>query len=242
MASFEPYFQPTTNGWRSRWNAIRMFANRWYRLRLGSASAPREIPGYPLASQLPPSVRQWIVFHEDTKRRPLCRDNVRVERIKSPKSISIMELVEQDVCWVIREPDLSHDDPPVTAVYESSYDDDFAKKWGRPHTYSPTVTEFALGCVIHSLHSETGGCFFTIEESMDQFLGEMKNGFRQKTRFGNMTIFESPGQIAFVYNSIFGPQFNLQLRRKIQRDKLPDCILRNLEDAGKFGCLAASLG
>ena len=243
MADFEPFFKPTTSGWRSRWNAIRRFANRWNRLKLGPATAPKEIAGYPIAHELPPSVRQWIVFHEDTKKRPLYRDNVRIERIKSPKSVSIMEIVEKDACWAIRNADLGQDDPPVTTLSEINYTDNFGERWGEPEVAAPSVSEFALHCIIHSLYANAGGCWFAIEEPLDDFQTEMRIYFDRTTRFGETIVFESHGMIAFIYNCGYGgPQMKLELRRKTQREKLPNCIVRNLKDAGKHGCLATNVG
>jgi hypothetical protein len=242
MPDFEPIFDPITADWCSRWNAIRRFANRWYALHLDTATAPKEIAGYPLAPELPPSMRQWIVFHEDTKKRPLYRDNVRVERIKSPESVTLMEIVERDLCWAVLDSDLAQDDPPVTALHEDNYDANFENRWGRPELAARSVSEFALHCIIHCLHTDAGGCFFPIEEPLGEFKAEMKDYFDHATQFGESMIYESDGMIAFVYDPLYGPQLNLQLQREVERDILPKCIVRNLTDAGKRGCLAPSVG
>ena len=185
---------------------------------------------------------QWIEFKQELIRLDLnyiTRECLDVAKVNSPPSISLQEISEGNCCWVVLESNLAIPDPPVHVLSGACHGDfdpsiSFADRWELSYVTAATLSEFALSQVFHMLRGDAGGCSVRIQEDLEQFKEEMRQGFERTSSFGRSLIFESTNMIA----KLKADYLLFEARGSIEKSDLPPCVARNLNHGGGFhGCL-----
>jgi hypothetical protein len=204
-----PVFAQPPQSWRDWWSAVRAFAAGWYDI------APGEVTGYhpeadllgrQLGVSLSPSVHEWAACAADLHQAGIFgrafRDRFTLGWDTRIEAVTLLTLIEGDVCWGIPREHLADEDPPV----DSWLLDPSSRRpprWWRRHT--PTTSQFALQHLIAHLHPAAGG--FTVNLPPSPELAErLRSIGRTSIDLGDQVLIEDDDLVIMAGKSLWTPE------------------------------------
>lgn len=216
---YKPVFARQPQSWRDWWSAVREFAAGWYDI------APGEVTGYhpeadslgrQLGVTLSPSVHEWAAFAADLRQAGIFgrafRDRFTLGWDAQIEAVTLLTLIEGDVCWGIPREHLAGEDPPVDnwLLDPSGHR---SPRWWRRHT--PTTSQFALQHLIAYLHSAAGG--FTVNLPPSPQLAERLRSVGQTSiDLGSQVLIEDDDLIIMAGKSPWTPEEETDITIEVQ--------------------------
>jgi hypothetical protein len=161
---YKPVFAQPPQSWREWWSAVRRFAAGWHDIPAGEVTGyhrDADLLGRHLGVPLPPSIHEWAAFAADLRQAGIfdraIRDRFTLGWNPDIQAVTLLTLIEGDVCWGVRHEYLAGEDPPVD-TWHLDPSGSRSPRWLRRHT--PTTSQFALQQLIGYLHPAAGG--FTV--------------------------------------------------------------------------------
>ena len=206
---YKPVFTRPPQSWRDWWSAVRRFAAGWHDI------APGEVTGYHhdvdllgrhLGVPLSPSIHEWAAFAADLRQagafEQALRDRLTLGWNTNIQAVTLLTLVEGDVCCGVRQEHLAGEDPPVDAwlVDPSGRQ---PPRWLRRHT--PTTSQFALQHLIGYLHA-TGGGFNVKLPPSPQLTEQLRSLGATTVDLGGQILIEDDGLVILAGKSIWSPE------------------------------------
>jgi uncharacterized protein (TIGR02996 family) len=229
---YEPAFRDgIPDGWRERWRLIREFHERWRDIPLGDVGKHRdEIQALEqfLGGAIPPSVREWIAFHQDLEQYSpsMLRDRFIIEPVPGCEALSLLLQAEGDYYWAVREDDLDLDDPPVHGYWEGPVG------FHHHERRAASVTDWVLGRVIWCARGHSG---FSVEfPDGARLLRQLTEVFPPPVAFERALLFELPN----LRVQLMGEHFSAEMRCPMQREQVPAFFWEYTRNGGGHGIFA----
>jgi hypothetical protein len=215
---YKPVFAQPPRSWRDWWAAVRQFAAGWYDI------APGQVTGYhpeagslgsQLAVALSPSIHEWAAFAADLHQagvfRRAFRDRFTLSWDTRIEAVTLLTLIEGDVCWGVPREHLAGEDPPVD-TWLLDPRGQRSPRWLRRHT--PTTSQFALQHLISYLHSADGG--FTVNLPPSPGLIErLRSIGRTSIDLGGQVLIEDDDLVVMAGKSLWTPEEETDLTIKV---------------------------
>ncbi len=206
---YRPVFAQPPQSWRDWWSAVRDFAAGWYDID------PGEVRGYHpeadslgrhLGVSLSPSVHEWAAFAADLHQAGIFgrafRDRFTLSWDTQIEAVTLLTLIEQDVCWGVPREHLAGEDPPVDTWLLDPSGRRYPR-WWRRHT--PTTSQFALQHLIAYLHPAAGG--FTVSLPHSPELAErLRSIGRTSIDLGDQILIEDNDLVIMAGKSLWTPE------------------------------------
>jgi len=178
----------------------------WHRLR-GSQGYHPEVDslGRQLGVSLSPSVHEWAAFAADLDQAGIFgrafRDRFTLSWDPQIEAVTLLTLIERDVCWGVPREHLTGEDPPVdTWLLDPSGPQ--SPRWWRRHT--PTTSQFALQHLIACLYPAGG---FTASLPPSPELAErLRTIGRTSIDLGDQVLIEDNDLVIMVGKSPWTPE------------------------------------
>jgi hypothetical protein len=204
---YTPVFAEPPQSWREWWTAVRRFAAGWYDV------APGDVRGYdPEVAELErqagrplsPSIHEWAAFVADLRRANVFgrafRDRCTLGLDPGTGAVTLLTLIEGDVCWAVHEHEAYRDDPPVD-VWRPARMGQRQWDWWRRHT--PTTSQFALQHMLAYLYTAAGGLSVKLPPS-DELLIQLQDAGQTSTDLGDQVLIEDDDLVILVGKSLWG--------------------------------------
>jgi uncharacterized protein (TIGR02996 family) len=233
------------DGWKERWRLIREFTERWSAVPLGDAGGRadevRETEAR-LGRALPASVREWVAFGHDARRKPggyfVLIHGYSMQELEGHQATSLLLENEWEYQWAIRHEDFALPDPPVYGfglVFEGG-------SIFRPASHSPRfapdkrgpiaadLTTFVLGSVMDDVGGHGGSRSLTSVDDPAGLIRDLKAAFPVQCRFGTMELFEAENVRVKLSPSDGRPGLRMvvALAKSSARETIPSHLLRSL--------------
>jgi hypothetical protein len=206
---YKPVFTQPPQTWRDWWSAVRRFAAGWHGI------APGEVTGYhhdvdllgqQLGVPLSPSIHEWAAFAADLHQAGVfdraIRDRFTLGWNPDIEAVTLLTLVEGDVCWGVRQEHLAGEDPPV----DTWLLDPISRRpprWLRRHT--PTTSQFALQHLIGYLHAAGGGFNVSLPPS-PELLERLRSIGRTSVDLDGQILIEDDDLVILAGKSLWTPE------------------------------------
>jgi len=244
---YKPVFTQPPESWREWWSAVRGFAAGWYDIPAG------EVRGYHrdvdlLERQLPvplwgrrlvplsPSIHEWAAFAADLQHAGVfgraIRDRFTLGWDTGTQAVTLLTLVEGDVCWGVRAEHLTSEDPLVDNwLLDPSGRE--SPRWWRQHT--PTTSQFALQHLIAYLHAAGGGFSVSLPPS-PELVRRLRSIGRTNIDLGGQILIEDDDLIIMAGKSLWTPdkETDITVQAEIGGSRL-DSIPQLLVDLARGG-------
>jgi uncharacterized protein (TIGR02996 family) len=235
------------DGWRERWRLIREYMDRWYGLSLpdvgGRAEEIRAVEAR-LGRPLPPSVREWVAFAHDVRRRP-DDDQVFTDlyyqmcELEGLSAVSLLIRSDEGVHWAVRHADLNLPDPPVYVFVRSDEDWDTFVPY-RDNPIDPALTVFVLKWAVGKTHTGWVDLELPDPAELIRDLAKTFRGHCRLEKFNNyherrdVEIFDS-GNILVRLSPPFQPgeevwDIRFNLASELPREAIPAFLLKHILD------------
>ena len=223
--NYEPCFYNVSDDWQERWLLIREFTTRWHSIKFCNRKKLLPLVKQEedkLGFNLPPSVREYIMFAADLyeqERGDIIRDICQIKYHPNLATIELLRQCEDDAFWGIKEKYISQLDPPIE-LYVINYDNDL-EKFEYSDRESSHLTSFVLQYMAYHLEGLGGGCLITIDRS-PEFIQSMDIFFKNKAVFDDLLIYENENIISIVsFNTVF-----IELWKPLTIEQIPNFILQ----------------
>ena len=209
---YTPVFTQPPQSWRDWWAAVRAFAAGWYGIAAGQVQGyDREVRSLErqLGVCLSPSIHEWAAFAADLQQagvfgRAFNGDRFTLGWDEVIQTITLLTLLEGDVCWGVHQTHLGRDDPPVD-LWRPARIGHFWE-WWRQHT--PTTSQFALRYLIAHLpypgNPAAGGFETTVPPSPELF-GQLRSIGRTSIDLGSEVLIEDDDLVVLAGKPVWAP-------------------------------------
>jgi uncharacterized protein (TIGR02996 family) len=226
VGNYEPLFRSIPAGWRERWRLIREFWERWFDVAIADVCGhPAEIArieadvGWPL----PPSVREWVAFHQDLDNEAfgVLRDCFTLEWLGDPPVLSLLVQAEGDYHWAVREADRFRDDPPVHGYswdLDTDEDEIDENRFIHHRQCAASVSAWVLRRLMGGARRLDG--FRVHVPDCDRLFQHLAEHFPAPAVFDDLTIFEARNILAYHADGVF----TVELWKQMPPDAVPDVL------------------
>ena len=231
------------DGWKERWRLIREFTDRWHRLPLGDIGGRPDVireTEARLRRELPPSLREWVAFAHDVRRRSdfhaVLRDVYQMEELDGHSAVSLLLQGEGDYHWAVRHTDFSLPDPPIHGFHwDFDNDDDNTFVPDERNPIADTLNAFVFEYVMSYTHAEGGGLSTDVDEPAN-LIRDLTATFPVQTRFGRMAIFEAENILVRLYPSRWtsGNRIVVEVAKPLEREAIPAFLWDYTRNGGAF--------
>ena len=204
---YQPVFTRPPRSWRDWWTAVRKFAAGWYGVAAGEVQGyDRDVDrlGWQLGMSLSPSIHEWAAFAVGLQQaevfdRAFNGDRFTLGWDEDIQTITLLTLLEGDVCWGVHQTYLGREDPPVDLWRLARIGHSW--EWWRQHT--ATTSQFALQYLIAYLHPAAGGGFTTTVPPSSELFGQLRSIGRTSINLGGQVLIEDDDLVVFAGKSLW---------------------------------------
>jgi len=155
---------------------------------------------------LSPSVHEWAAFAADLHQAGIF-DRVIGDRFTlgwdaSIEAVTLLTLIEGDVCWGVPREHLSGEDPPVDNWLLDPANRR-PPRWWRRHT--PTTSQFALQHLIEGLHPAGGGFTVNLPPSSAEIVERLRSIGQTSIDLGGQVLIEDDDLVILAGKSLWTP-------------------------------------
>ncbi len=201
---YTPVFTRPPQSWRDWWSAIREFAAGWYGIAAGEVQGyDREVRSLErqLGMPLSPSIHEWAAFAADLHQagvfsRAFNGDRFTLGWDSDMQAVTLLTLLEGDVCWAVHQTHLGREDPPVDTWHPAR----IGQHWDWWRQDAPTTSQFALHYLIACLHPAAGGFTTTVPPS-PELAGRLRNTGRTSIDLGGQVFIEDDDLVVLAGKS-----------------------------------------
>lgn len=206
---YQPVFTHPPQSWRDWWSAVRRFAAGWYGIAAGDVRGyhrDADVLGRHLGVPLSPSIHEWAAFAADLHQARIF-DRAILDRFTlgwntSIEAVTLLTLIEGDVCWGVHPEHLADEDPPVD-TWHLDPTGRRSPRWLRQHT--PTTSQFALQHLIGYLHAAGGGLNVSLPPSQ-QLIEQLRSIGRTSTDLDGQVLIEDDDLVILAGKSLWAPE------------------------------------
>ncbi len=231
---YEPVFTQPPQSWRDWWSAVRAFASGWYGTPAGEVQGyDREVRSLErqLGMPLSPSIHEWAALAADLHQagvfaRAFNGDRFALGWDQDIQAITLLTLLEGDVCWGVHQTHLGRDDPPVD-LWRLARIGLRSWEWWRGST--PTTSQFALRYLIAYLHPAAGGGFTTTVPPSPELFGQLRSVGRTSIDLGGEVLIEDDDLVVLAGKSLWpGGETGITVQATIgatRTDSIPQLLV-----------------
>jgi hypothetical protein len=210
---YKPVFTRPPQSWRDWWSAVRAFTAGWYGIAAGEVHGyDREVGrlGRQLGMPLSPSIHEWAAFATDLQHagifgRAFNGDRFTLGWDSDMQAVTLLTLLEGDVCWAVHQRHLGRDDPPVDCWQEART---HLRSWEWWRGFAPTTSHFALQYLIAHLPypgNPAAGGFTTTVPPAPEIAGQLRSIGRTSIDLGGEVFIEDDDLIVLAGKSVWAP-------------------------------------
>jgi hypothetical protein len=209
---YQPVFTQPPQSWRDWWSAVRQFAAGWYGIAAGEVQGyDREVDrlGRQLGMPLSPSIHEWAAFATDLQHagifgRAFNGDSFTLGWDSDMQAVTLLTLLEGDVCWGAHQAHLGRDDPPVDLWHPAR----IGGHWDWWRGFTPTTSQFALQYLIAHLvypGNPAAGGFTTTVPPASEIAGQLRGIGRTSIDLGGEVLIEDDDLVVLAGTSVWAP-------------------------------------
>jgi hypothetical protein len=210
---YKPVFTQPPRSWRDWWTAVRAFTAGWYGIAAGEVQGyDREAGrlGRQLGMPLSPSIHEWAAFATDLQHagifgRAFNGDRFTLGWDSDMQAVTLLTLLEGDVCWAVHQRHLGRDDPPVDCWQEARTG---LRSWEWSCGFTPTTSQFALQCLLAHLvypGNPAAGGFTTTVPPAAAMAGQLRRIGRTSIDLGGEVLIEDDDLVVLAGKSVWAP-------------------------------------